>query len=301
MPSIKSDDHRDIPRGCSDPSAGAVFFAKLMRLDAGRAFRALREDPAVMIEVGSLVLPPAVGLVAGAVLFQRQRASWAARDFSNKVNVALYSFREKPSAAAGDNARPLMVVRTLSEKRVEDLVTNKHGRSELADAAKRHLCGKHYIGLVHMEPRAARLWSNILLNAMSEQFAAGALHRDLGVPGVRCARYGLGLVSSIGYEGGTKMRAMLISEATLRRAVELAAIGSQPLYEIPGHHVAFPLVLRLAEALEVKPAPSSGVERQSSALAAGADVEGARPLVIPPASAVGSPVATWVELCGAGA
>ena len=135
VPSIKSDDHRDIPRGCSDPSAGAVFFAKLMRLDAGRAFRALREDPAVMIEVGSLVLPPAVGLVAGAVLFQRQRASWAARDFSNKVNVALYSFREKPSAAAGNNARPLMVVRTLSEKRVEDLVTNKHGRSELADAA----------------------------------------------------------------------------------------------------------------------------------------------------------------------
>ena len=80
VPSIKSDDHRDIPRGCSDPSAGAVFFAKLMRLDAGRAFRALREDPAVMIEVGSLVLP-----LADHRQTSRRRASGADRMYGTSA------------------------------------------------------------------------------------------------------------------------------------------------------------------------------------------------------------------------
>ena len=44
------DHHRDIPTGCSDPSAGAVFLTKLIRLDTTRAFRALCDDPAVTVE-----------------------------------------------------------------------------------------------------------------------------------------------------------------------------------------------------------------------------------------------------------
>lgn len=290
------DDHRDIPHGCSDPSAGAVFLTKLMRLDTRRAFRALREDPAVGIDVASLLLPPAVGLVAGAVLFQRQRASWRARDFSDKVNVALYSFR---GSTKGKDP-PLLVVRTLSEKRLDDIVTNEHGRSELVEAAKRHLCSPQYMGLVHMEKPSAKLWRNILLDAVSEQFAAGALQRDLGVPGVVCARYGLGLWSS--RLRSTKLRVVLMSEASLQQAVKLAAGGSQPVYEHEGHRELFPLVLRLADALDIQPdnAVHAGAEISSDG-ADEPDGEGARPqpLVIPPASAVGTPVAGMVELCGA--
>ena len=130
-----------------------------------------------------------------------------------------------------------------TEYRDENHETNDHGRLEIKSAPKKHHEGKEYMGLIHMEPPAARLWSRVLINAVSEQFAAGALQRDLGVANVKCARYGLGLVSSIGYEGGTKMRAMLISESLLKRP-GLAEEGRQPVYEVPGHHVAWPLVLR---------------------------------------------------------
>ena len=75
---------------------------------------AVREDPAVSIEAGSFILPPLVGLAAGAVLFRRQRAGWRARDFSGSVNFALFSVR-------GNR----MVLRTLSEKRLEALVKNE--------------------------------------------------------------------------------------------------------------------------------------------------------------------------------
>lgn len=284
------DHHRDIPTGCSDPSAGAVFLTKLIRLDTTRAFRALCDDPAVSIEVGSLILPPVVGVVAGTVLFWRQRARWSARDFSNRVHVGLYSFR-----ASKVEGRPMMTVRTLSEYRVENLVTNDHGRLEIKSAAKKHLVGKEYMGLIHMEPPAARLWSRVLINAVSEQFAAGALQRDLGVANVKCARYGLGLVSSIGYEGGTKMRAMLISESLLKQAVGLAEEGRQPVYEVPGHHVAWPLVLRVAEALHVK---SSAGATLPDVLAKSTTSSGIA-VRLPPGTAEGDPVAAWVELCGA--
>ena len=170
-----------------------MFLTKLMRLDTTRAFRAVRSDPAVVIEVGSLILPPVVGIVAGAVLFRRQRANWAARDFSHKVNVGLYSFRR--SKVEG---RPLMVVRTLSEKSLEELVENEHGRSELQTAAKRNLVGKDYMGFVHLDSASVKLWKSLLRKHVSTQFAAGSLQRDLGVAGVKCARYGIGLVSSIG-------------------------------------------------------------------------------------------------------
>ena len=119
------------------------------------------------IEVGSLILPPVVGIVAGAVLFRRQRANWAARDFSHKVNVGLYSFRRSKV-----EARPLMVVRTLSEKSLEELVENEHGRSELQTAAKRNLVGKDYMGFVHMEAASVKLWRSLLRKHVSVHSAA---------------------------------------------------------------------------------------------------------------------------------
>ena len=160
MPS--ADDHRDIPRGCSDPSVGAVFLTKLVRLDTTRAFAAVREDPAVSIEVGSLLLPPVVGLVAGAVLFRKQRVSWKRKNFSGTVNFALFSIRS-------DASRPRMVLRTLSEKRLEALVTNEHGRSELLRNAKRDICTAKSVQLTSMEAQTSSLVSNVLLNAVSEQ------------------------------------------------------------------------------------------------------------------------------------
>ena len=43
----------------------------------------------------------------------------------------------------------------------------------------------------------------------------------------------------------------------MKTAVELAATGVQPMYEEPGHHVAFPLILRMAEALNVSKPPAA--------------------------------------------
>ena len=194
-------DNREIPRGCSDPSAGAVFLTKLLRLDTRRALAAVREDPAGSIEAGSFILPPLVGLAAGTVLFRRQRTSWRAKDFSGKVNFALFSVR-------GNR----MVLRTLSEKRLERLLTNEHGRSELLRNAKRDICTTTSVQLTHMEAaQDTSLVSNALLNTVAEQFAAGAVQRDLGVPGVVCGRFGLGLAYGNPNErrGGTKMRAIL--------------------------------------------------------------------------------------------
>jgi hypothetical protein len=139
-----SKDNREIPRGCSDPSAGAVFLTKLLRLDTRRAFAAVREDPAVSIEAGSFILPPLVGLAAGTVLFRRQRTSWRAKDFSGKVNFALFSLRR-------DAARPRVVIRTLAEKRLERLLTNEHGRAELLRNARRDVCTTTSVQLTHME------------------------------------------------------------------------------------------------------------------------------------------------------
>ena len=274
-------DNREIPRGCSDPSAGAVFLTKLLRLDTRRALAAVREDPAVSIEAGSFILPPLVGLAAGTVLFRRQRTSWRAKDFSGKVNFALFSLRR-------DAARPRVVIRTLAEKRLERLLTNEHGRAELLRNAKRDICTTMSVQLTHMEAAEdSSLVSNALLNAVAEQFAAGAVQRDLGVPGVVCGRFGLGLAygNPNDRRGGTKMRAIIASETTLKELVTVAAHGETP----SGPTGAVNLVMRLAEALDVRADDvSAGKFRATRYRLKGEPVDGA---------VVGSPVATWVELC----
>ena len=97
---------------------------------------------------------------------------------------------------------------------------------------------------------------------------------------------------------------MLISEATLQQAIDLTAAGGQPMYEQLGHHVAFPLVLRLAEALDITPnAPEPGATlptggptyRTHAYLHEHGKVQ--RQMSLPPAEAEGSPIVTWVELC----
>ena len=280
-----ADDHRDIPRGCSDPSAGAVFLTKLLRLDTRRALAAVRDDPAVSIEAGSFILPPLVGLAAGTVLFRRQRAGWRARDFSGSVNFALFAVR-------GNR----MVLRTLSEKRLEALVTNEHGRAELLRNAKRDICTAKSVQLTHMD-RDSSLVSNVLLNAVAEQFATGFVQRELGVPGVKCGRFGLGLAygpeDANWRRGGTKMRAILASETTLKQIVTLAAVGDAA--KIPsGTPGSFNMLLRLAEALNVKPEAAPETEPEPGKFGATRYRLKGEPV---PGVAVGSPIATWMELC----
>ena len=91
--------------------------------------------------------------------------------FYGKVNFALFSLRR-------DVARPRVVIRTLSEKRLERLLTNEHGRSELLRNAKRDICTTTSVQLTHMEAaQDTSLVSNALLNTVAEQFAAGRAAR----------------------------------------------------------------------------------------------------------------------------
>ena len=138
-----------------------------------------------------------------------------------------------------------------------------------------------------------------VLNAVSEQFAVGAVQRDLGVPGVVCGRYGLGLAygpeDANWRRGGTKMRAILASETTLKQVVTFAALGDPA--KIPsGPPGAFNLLLRLAEALHIKPEPMATSESEPSTSRGRArsyPLKGEHVHHM----ATGSPIATWVELC----
>ena len=67
----------------------------------------------------------------------RQRASWVSRDFSSTVNFSLYSLRPNAIGSSASSGRPRLVLRTLAETKLDELVSNEHGRSELALAAKR--------------------------------------------------------------------------------------------------------------------------------------------------------------------
>ena len=189
-----------------------------------------------------------------------------------------------------------MVLRTLSEKRLGALVTNEHGRAELLRNAKRDICTAKSVQLTHMD-RDSSLVSNVLLNAVAEQFATGFVQRELGVPGVKCGRFGLGLAygpeDANWRRGGTKMRAILASETTLKQIVTLAAVGDAA--KIPsGTPGSFNMLLRLAEALNVKPEAAPETEPEPGKFGATRYRLKGEPV---PGVAVGSPIATWMELC----
>ena len=273
----------------------AVVLAKLARLDVSRAASALT-DPAVALETVTFAAAPAAALASAVLLYSRRRGAWIRREFSSHINVALVGFRA--SRASG---KPTLVLRTISEQRLDAIIDNEHGRSELARAAKQQAFRaarpagrssldeweRSRVSLIHMPTsRSAGLVANTLLNSVSAQFALGALQRDAGIPGVVCRRYGLGLACGEGAAGGTKLRAFLASEESLQLAVDLAASGTKPQVEVLAHYGAYLALLRLGSALGVDPSPAA-----EAVVASEGEADGAGK------GAAGTPIATWLELC----
>lgn len=281
---------RNLPcGGCSDPSAGAVALSICLS-DPRRAVQGLSADPAIALEAASMALAPMIGVAAALLLFRRQRTQWVSRNFSSAVNFSLVSLR--PSASG----RPLLTLRTLSERRLDQLVDNDYGRSQVTAAARAGLraAGQDVaaVRLVLMpDPASAQLLSNVLLNAVSEMFATGWLQLDAGCKGVVCVPYGVGLVCSTGPAGGTKLRVFLASKNTLMAAVRLRDSGEQPIYEHQAHSMAYHFLIQLAKTLEVNDATSLGASQENQ------KAQGARELSKPLSASIATPVATWLELC----
>jgi hypothetical protein len=148
------------------------------------------KDHAVKILTG-------LALMALGWFFGRQRAyrDWKEQSFLDRLNVSLNFVHDS-----------VLQLRTLSEKRCEDVFLNSVAAAKITEAAKKTTASDPILPLPKDD---CWYYLNAVLNELSEQFAAGQLRRDAGAA-VVSARYLVCLTcESAGDLRTRKIRAMV--------------------------------------------------------------------------------------------
>jgi len=145
----------------------------------------------------------AAGFMAVGWLIGRYRAykNWEKREFYERLNISLNSMQDGK-----------LVIRTLSEKRCDEIFLNASAAKQVADSAR---LTTEQDPLLPLDKDDYWYYLNSVLNEISEQFAQGHIKKDLGQQ-VTCAKYLICLTSEV---AGTlrmrKVRAMVIQESVL--------------------------------------------------------------------------------------
>jgi hypothetical protein len=153
-------------------------------------------DNAVKILTGLLLM--GVGWYLGK---RRARNEWRKQEFLDRLNISLNSIIDGT-----------LQIRTLSEKRIEDVLLNTVATDRMMAAAKRTTATDPLLPISQ-----ADYWYflNAVLNELSEQFARGHLQRDLRAP-VHTAEYLICLTCECAGELRTrKVRAMVVQKSLL--------------------------------------------------------------------------------------
>jgi hypothetical protein len=175
------------------------------------------------------------GLVKGAILlaagwlFGRFRSyrAWQRREFLDRVNVSLNILRDGK-----------LQIRTLMEKRCADVFLNDSVAKGVMKAAKKTTAQDSILPLP-----TADLWYylNPVLNEISEQFAAGSIRKDAGLPVVS-----LKYVLCLTCEQAADLRQKKIRVMVIREDVLTALPAEQPQLESPRHSTRWTTLNQLA-------------------------------------------------------
>jgi hypothetical protein len=155
----------------------------------------------------------AVGWYFGRV---RAREHWKKQEFLDRLNVSLNSI---------DNGT--LKIRTLSEKRCEEVFLNSVAADSVTQLARRTTAEDPILPIPEKD-----MWYflNAVLNELSEQFATGVIKRDMGSP-VASAIYLVALTCEVAGDMRTrKIRAMVMKKSLLT-----SLPAEPPLFESPRH------------------------------------------------------------------
>lgn len=131
----------------------------------------------------------------------RARRHWEKQEFLDRLNLSLNTINDG-----------VLKIRTLSEKRCEDVFLNSVAAETVTHLAKRTTAKDPILPIPQDD-----MWYflNAVLNDLSEQFAVGLLKRDLGSP-VASAIYLVALTCETAGDMRTrKIRAMVVKKSLL--------------------------------------------------------------------------------------
>lgn len=181
------------------------------------------------------IVTPLVSLAVGWYFgTRRAQRNFAKREFYDRLNVSLNILRDGK-----------LQIRTLLEKRCEDIFLNSVAAGAVVDAARKTT---EQDCLLNLPEKDYWYYLNSVLNEISEQFSEGQIKRDLGHP-VKCEEYVICLTSeAAGNIRMRKVRAMVIQKKSL-----LGLQAEQPRLENASHATRWATLQFLAKAYAAQP------------------------------------------------
>lgn len=191
----------------------------------------------------------AVKLLTGLVLMafgwfigrSRARAHWKKQEFLDRLNLSLNTIENG-----------ILKIRTLSEKRCEDVFLNSSAADSIQQFAKATTATDPILPIPGKENW---FYLNSVLNDVSEQFAPGLLMRDMG-GSVTTGTYLIALTcESAGEMKTRKIRAMVIQKSLLTNLP-----AQMPKLESPSHSTRWATLQFLSAEYDRNPARFMEVE-----------------------------------------
>lgn len=178
----------------------------------------------------------AIGFTAAGWLigWRRSRAQWRRREFFHRINFSLTSIVDGT-----------LQIRTLAEKSCADVFLNETAVTQITTAAQQTRPG---LPLIPLPEKDYWFFLNAVLNEVSEQFAAGLVAADAGLP-VKASRYVIALTNEADGDVRTrKIRALLVNLELLQDMEKTA-----PNFESPHHRIRWETLLHIAEQYQQHP------------------------------------------------
>ncbi|WP_437223860.1 hypothetical protein SH661x_003386 [Planctomicrobium sp. SH661] len=158
---------------------------------------------------------------------RRAKRDWTRREFFDRINVSLNSIRDGR-----------LRIRTLLEKRCEDVFLNTAAARVVTEAAQRTTAQDPLLKLPQGEDW---YYLNSVLNEIAERFATGVMKQDLGGV-VQCREYVLCLTcEAAGNLKQKKIRSMLIRKDLIENLPQ-----EPPEFESPHHSTRWQTLQQLA-------------------------------------------------------
>ena len=186
-------------------------------------------------EYGAEALVGLVSVAVGAAIGRwRARRKWESRDYLDRLNVSLNSIDDG-----------VLLIRTVREDTLAEVFLNAAAAEMVTAAARRTTPADPILPIP-----AEDVWflHNSVLNQVSEQFAAGLLHRDMGLP-VKSEKYLLTLTC----ERAGKMRTQKVRAMLVRQDLLTAMPETMPRLESANHETRWNTLKQLAAAYAATP------------------------------------------------
>ncbi|MEZ6064288.1 MAG: hypothetical protein R3B90_00950 [Planctomycetaceae bacterium] len=183
------------------------------------------------LEIATALASAGIGWFFG---HRKARQAWRKKEFLDRLNVSLNTLHDGK-----------LLIRTLLEKRCEDIFLNKVASETVLKAAGQTTSSD---SLLPLPPADYWYYLNAVLNEISEKFADGLLRRDLGIP-VRGETYLVCITCECaGAMRTRKLRAMLVQKRVLQQLP-----AEPPRFEREEHSTRWQTLRQLATSYASQP------------------------------------------------